>query len=84
MATNIILLGNTSVGKTTLLSSFIEGKFVESTVSTIGIDSKLVKKENIYFKVNYILSKYSTLTHVGLINLIQFSLIILKTEMLFC
>ena len=52
MTTNIILLGNTSVGKTTLLSSYIEEKFIEHTIPTIGIDSRVIKKNNYFFKVN--------------------------------
>ena len=57
MITNIILLGNNSVGKTTLLSSYIEEKFIEHTIPTIGIDSKIIKKNNCFFKVKYFYKK---------------------------
>jgi Ras-related protein Rab-1A len=36
----IVLVGSSSVGKSSLLFRFIDSKFVESTLSTIGVDFK--------------------------------------------
>ena len=36
----IILLGDTGVGKTSLILRYCEGKFIEIGTSTIGIDTK--------------------------------------------
>ena len=76
MTTNIILLGNTSVGKTTLLSSYIEEKFIEHTIPTIGIDSRVIKKNNYFFKVNiFIKNQYLDTCGTDKFNSIQFTYI---------
>ena len=44
----IVILGNTSVGKTSFLIRFCDDKFLEDSLTTIGVDykNKFVKRNN--------------------------------------
>ena len=50
----IILLGDSSVGKTSLLLRFCDGKFDDDSISTIGIDRKCkyIKSDNKLIELN--------------------------------
>ena len=39
MENNVMFLGSYGVGKTTILLSYINNKFIPNTISTIGIDN---------------------------------------------
>ena len=40
MSMNILLLGDSSVGKTSIINQYVEGKFEENFISTCGLDLK--------------------------------------------
>ena len=42
MSVNIILLGNSAVGKTTFLQQYIKITFRDNGISTVGVDSETV------------------------------------------
>ena len=50
----IVILGNTSVGKTSFLIRFCDDKFLEDSLTTIGVDykNKFVKRNNKNIKLN--------------------------------
>ena len=50
----ILILGNTSVGKTSFLIRFCDAKFVEDSLTTIGVDwkKKFIKRNNKNIKLN--------------------------------
>ena len=41
----IITLGDAQVGKSSFILQYVEGKFEENYLSTIGFDSKITKKK---------------------------------------
>ena len=51
---NIILIGDSGVGKTNLFSRYFQNKFEENFITTIGLDkqTKLIKYKNKLYKVN--------------------------------
>ena len=46
MSMNILLLGDSSVGKTSIINQYVEGKFEENFISTCGLDLKEKKNNN--------------------------------------
>ena len=52
----ILILGNTSVGKTSFLIRFCDGKFDEDAITTVGVDckKKFIKRNNKNIKLNII------------------------------
>ena len=55
---NIIMIGDSSVGKTTLMKKFIDGIYNENILSTIGVE--LFRKQIIINDKNYIMKIWDT------------------------
>ena len=49
----VILIGDASVGKTALLLKYVDGKFLENHIATIGVEykEKIIKHNNIDIKL---------------------------------
>lgn len=62
----LILLGDTSVGKTCLFKKITTGIFLDRNVSTVGIDRRTIKIENCDFEDNG-----KTITKTIVINLVD-------------
>lgn len=53
MEINVMFAGSTNVGKTTLLKTYINKSFIDDSVTTLGIDFFIEKRENAFVKVKY-------------------------------
>ena len=53
MEINIMFIGSSNVGKTTILKTYINKMFVGDTATTLGVDFNVEKREDIFVKVKY-------------------------------
>lgn len=48
-----MFIGSSNVGKTTILKTYINKMFVGDTVTTLGVDYNVEKREDVFVKVKY-------------------------------
>lgn len=54
MEINVMVIGGKKVGKTTLISSIVENAFITEHNESIGMDTKVVKINEVPIKVQYL------------------------------
>lgn len=53
MEINVMLIGSSNVGKTTILETYVNKSFVDDTVTTLGVDFTTEKRKDVFVKVKY-------------------------------